>query len=91
VEGYEIIRTQHPDLVLLDNRLAHPDPEWYVLAFKWRSSAASQKSVFKRKNPWLPPYAAYYLEQPFDADALRAQVKALLEPLAEDDLLMRTV
>ncbi len=82
---------QRPALVLLANRVAHPDEEWHALVLSWDTSPSSQEPVVAHTDVPLSSFHAHALVHSGDSQAFLAQFKALLHPPAEDMRLMRTV
>ncbi len=85
------VRAQRPALVLLANRVAHPDLAWHALVLSWDTSPSSQEPVVAHTDVPLSSFHAHALVHSGDSQAFLAQVKALLDPPAEDMRLMRTV
>ncbi len=88
---YASVRAQRPALVLLANRVAHPDLAWHALVLSWDTSPSSQEPVVAHTDVPLSSFHAHALVHSGDSQAFLAQIKALLHPPAEDMRLMRTV
>jgi CheY-like chemotaxis protein len=82
--AYDMIRNQHPDLVILDLRLEHPEAGWKTLQLLRLDHETTDIPVIlcsadtcalREKEDWLKQRDIKVLEKPFNLDDMLKMVK----------------
>lgn len=88
-DAHGVIRNEHPDLVILDIRMDHPESGWTVLELIRLDPETAQIPVIvcsadhrflQAKAEMLQQHHCGVLEKPFDLTELLSQVAAALAP-----------
>ena len=89
-EAYQLIRSQRPNLVILDNRLERPDSGWRLLELMRIDPEVSRipaifcsadKRFLDQKQEQLHSYHTEVLEKPFELDELLSKIRTVLGPI----------
>ncbi len=89
--AYEMIVTQRPDLVILDNRMDTPDSGWRLLELMRLDPVTSRipaifcsadKRFLDQKQEQLKAHHTETLEKPFALDDLLSKIRTLVGPAA---------
>ena len=82
--AYDMIRKQHPDLVILDLRLEHPEAGWKTLQLLRLDPetndipvilCSADTNALREKEDWLKQRDIKVLEKPFNLDDMLKMVK----------------